>query len=49
MKSLLASKCTEMSALSAIKQKGNEEWQQKLQTFREISQKIEKKVNDKKN
>ena len=29
-KSLLASKCKEMSALSAIKQTGNEEWQQKL-------------------
>ena len=42
-KSLLASKCKEMSALSAIKHKGNEEWQPKLKTFKEISQKIEKK------
>ena len=41
-KSLLASKHKEMSDLSAIKQKGNEEWQQKLKTFEEISQKKEK-------
>ena len=42
-KSLSASKRKEMSALSAIKQKGNEEWQQKLKTFKEISQKYRKK------
>ena len=36
-KSLLASKRKEMSALSAIKQTGNEEWQQKLKTLKEIS------------
>ena len=43
-KFLLASKHKEMSDLSAIKQKGNEEWQQKLKTFEEISQK-KKKIN----
>ena len=47
-KSFLASKCKEMSALSVIKQKGDEEWQQKLKTFKEISQKIKKKINDQK-
>ena len=36
-----------MSALSAIKHKGNEEGQQKLKAFKEISQK-EKKINDQK-
>ena len=41
-KSLLALKRKEMPALSMIKQKGNEEWQQKLKTFKEISQKVEK-------
>ena len=45
-KSLLALKRKEMSTLSAIKQKGNEELQQKLKTFKEISQKIEKKKKD---
>ena len=39
MEILLASKCKEMSALSAIKQKGKEEWQQKIKTLKEISQK----------
>ena len=38
----------QLSALSAIKQKDNEEWQQKLKTFKEISQKVEKKINDQK-
>ena len=42
-KSLLAFKRKEMSALSAMKQKGNEEWQQKLKAFKEISQKNRKK------
>ena len=36
-----------MSALSAIKQKGNEKWQQKLKTFKKISQ-TRKKINDQK-
>ena len=38
---------TYLAALSKIKKK-DEEWQQKLKTFKERSQKIEKKVNDQK-
>ena len=44
-KSLSASKRKEMSALSAFIQKGNKEWQQKLKTLKEKSQKIENKIN----
>ena len=36
-----------LTYLCKIKMK-DEEWQQKLKTFKEISQKIEKKINDQK-
>ena len=34
-----------LAALRKIKKK-NEEWQQKLKTFKEVSQKVKKKIND---
>ena len=38
---------TYLAAKCKIKKK-DEEWQQKLKTFKELSQKMEKKINDQK-
>ena len=38
---------TYLATLPKVKRK-DEEWQQKLKTFEEVSQKVEKKINDQK-